>query len=77
MNGFDWQGEGPADSENVERAPPPGASSSKWTLRLSFIGPQGIRSGWSMLIFIVILVVEVLATRIPVNHLLHSVKHSA
>jgi uncharacterized protein len=75
MNGFDRQGEGTAVSENIERAPAPGASSSKWTLRSSFIGPQGIRSGWSMLIFIVILVVEVLATRVPVHHLLHSMKH--
>ena len=75
MNGFDRQGEATADSGNIERAPALGASSSKWTLRSSFIGPQGIRSGWSMLIFVVILVVEVLATRVPVNHLLHSMKH--
>jgi uncharacterized protein len=76
MNGFDRQGGGTADSENIERAPAPGASSSRWTLRSSFIGPQGIRSGWSMLIFIVILLVEVLATRVPVNHVLHSMKHN-
>jgi membrane protease YdiL (CAAX protease family) len=63
-------------SENIERAPAPRASSSKWTLRSSFIGPQGIRSGWSMLIFVVILAVEVLATRIPVNRLLHALKHN-
>jgi uncharacterized protein len=75
MNGFDRQGEGTEDSANIERAPAPGASSSKWTLRSSFIGPQGIRSGWGMLIFIVILLVEVLATRVPVNHVLHSMKH--
>jgi membrane protease YdiL (CAAX protease family) len=76
MNSFDKQGEGAADSENIEREPVPGASSSKWTVRASFIGPQGIRSGWSMLIFIVILMVGVLATRVPVNHLLHSMKHN-
>ncbi|MGB7599665.1 MAG: CPBP family intramembrane glutamic endopeptidase [Candidatus Sulfotelmatobacter sp.] len=66
--------EGSADSQNVERTLAPRVSSSKWTLRSSFIGPQGIRSGWSMLIFIVILMVEVLVTRVPVNHLLHSMK---
>jgi hypothetical protein len=74
MNAFDEQGEGTADSENTERAPAPGASSSKWTLLSSFIGPQGIRSGWSMLIFTMIVAVEVLVTRIPVNLLLHSMK---
>lgn len=46
-------------------------------LRSSFVGPQGIRSGWSMLIFIVIVVVEVLATRVPVNRPLHSMKHNS
>ena len=76
MNGFDRQGEGAADSENIEREPAPGASSRKWTVRSSFIGPQGIRSGWSMLIFIAILMVGVLATRAPVNHLLYSMKHN-
>jgi len=76
MNGFSRQGGGTADSQNIERAPVPGASSSEWNLRSSFIGPQGIRSGWSVLIFIMILVVEVLATRVPVNRLLHSMKHN-
>jgi len=76
MNGFDRQREGSAESGNIELAPVPGTSSSEWTWRSSFVGPQGIRSGWSMLIFIVILVVEVLATRVPVNHLLHSMKHN-
>ncbi len=42
----------------------------KWTLRTSFIGPQGIRSGWSMLIFLAIVIAELLVTRVPVNHLL-------
>ena len=76
MKSLDRQEESSADSQNIERAPAPGASSSEWTLRSSFVGPQGIRSGWSMLIFIVILVVEVLATRVPVNRLLHSMKHN-
>ncbi len=76
MKSLDRQEEGSADSQNIEPAPAPRASSSEWTLRSSFIGPQGIRSGWSMLIFIVILVVEVLATRVPVNRLLHSMKHN-
>lgn len=76
MNGFGKQEEGAANLENIDRAPASGASSSKRTLRSSFVGPQGIRSGWSMLIFIVILVVEILATRVPVNHLLHSMKHN-
>jgi hypothetical protein len=74
MNGFDRRREGSAESGNIDLAPAPGASSSEWTLRCSFVGPQGIRPGWSMLIFIVIPVVEVLATRVPVNHLLHSMK---
>jgi membrane protease YdiL (CAAX protease family) len=76
MNGFDRQGDGTLDSEDIARESPPGSSSSKWTLRSSFVGPQGIRSGWSMLIFAMILVVEVLITRVPVNHLLHSMKHN-
>ena len=76
MKSLDRQEEGSADSQNIEQAPAPGASSSEWTLRSSFVGPQGIRSGWSMLIFIVILVVEVFATRVPVNSLLHSMKHN-
>ncbi len=76
MNGFDRQREGIADAENIERAAAPGASSSKWTLRSFFVGSQGIRSGWSMMIFIMIVVVEVLATRVPVNHLLHYMKHN-
>ena len=76
MNGFDRRREGSAESGNIELAPAPGASSSEWTWRSSFVGPQGIRSGWSMLIFIVILVVEVLATLVPVNHLLHLMKHN-
>ena len=74
MKSLDRQEEGSADSQNIERAPAPGASSSEWTLRSSFVGPQGIRSGWSMLIFIVILIVEILATRVPVNHLLQALK---
>ncbi len=76
MNGFDRQGDGTLDSEDIEREPASGSSSIKWTLRSSFVGPQGIRSGWSMLIFIMTLVVEVLVTRVPVNHLLHSMKHN-
>ena len=60
MNGFERQGEGIADSENIERESALGSSSSKWTVRSSFIGPQGIRSGWSILIFIVILMIGVL-----------------
>jgi uncharacterized protein len=78
MNGLDRRGDGTLDSEDedIERAPVPGSSSSKWTFRSSFVGPQGIRSGWSMLIFAMILVVEVLITRIPVNHLLHSMKNT-
>jgi membrane protease YdiL (CAAX protease family) len=76
MNGFDTQREAIADSENIDRESAPRSSSSKWTLRSSFIGPQGIRSGWSMLIFTMILVVEILATRIPVNSLLHFMKHN-
>jgi membrane protease YdiL (CAAX protease family) len=61
---------------DIEIEPARGASSRKWTLRSSFIGPHGIRSGWSMLIFIAILMAEVLVTRVPVNHLLHSMKHN-
>jgi hypothetical protein len=44
------------------------------TLRAMFIGPQGIRSGWSMLIFLAILMAPVLVTRVPVNHLLRYMK---
>src|SRR5579863_886694 len=72
MNALHQQGEATADLENMK--PGPGASPGQWTWRSYFIGPQGIRSGWSMLIFIVILIVEILATRVPVNHLLHALK---
>lgn len=76
MSSINSQGEGIADSENIEREPALGASSSQWNLRSFFVGPQGIRSGWSMMIFIAILMVEVLATRVPVNRLLHLMKHT-
>jgi membrane protease YdiL (CAAX protease family) len=76
VNGFDSQGEGTADSENIEKKPALGESSSQWTLRSFLVGPQRIRSGWSMLIFIAILMVEVLAPRIPVNRLLYLMKHT-
>ena len=42
------------------------------SLRSIFVGAQGIRSGWSMLIFLAIVVAEILVTRVPVNHLLRS-----
>jgi len=74
MRSLDRQEEGTVDSQNIERAPAPRVSSSKWTLHSSFIGPQGMRSGWSMLIFIGILMAEVLLTRMPVNLLLHFMK---
>ncbi len=48
-----------------------GSPTRKWTRRTVFIGMQGIRSGWSMLIFLAILIVQILVTRGPVNHLLH------
>lgn len=74
MKGFDRRGDGTLDSKDIERKSAPGWSSRKWTLRSSFVGPQGIRSGWSMLIFTMILLVELLVTRVPVNLLLHSMK---
>ena len=76
MKGFDNRVDGTLDSKDIEREPAPGSSSSKWTLRSSFVGPRGIRSGWSMLIFTMILAVEILVTRVPVNHLLYSLKHN-
>jgi hypothetical protein len=42
MNGFDRRREGSAESGNVELAPAPGASSSKWTLRWSFVGTSTV-----------------------------------
>jgi hypothetical protein len=75
MNGFDRRGARTADSENIERAPASATSSSKWILRSSFIGPQGIRSGWSTLIFLAIVMALVLLTRVPMNKLLHYMKH--
>ena len=47
----------------------------KWNLRSGFVGTQGIRSGWSTLIFLAIIIAEVLLTRVPVNYLLHYMKH--
>jgi hypothetical protein len=40
--------------------------------RAWFIGAQGIRAGWSMLIFVAIVAAQILLTRVPVNRLLHS-----
>ncbi len=51
------------------------SATKKWTVRSSFIGSHGIRSGWSMMIFLAILIVQILVTRVPVNHLLHYMKH--
>jgi uncharacterized protein len=55
--------------------PGDGSRKREWTLRASFIGTNGLRSGWSVLIFVAILTAQVLLTRIPVNHLLHYMKH--
>ena len=49
----------------------------KSVLRTAFVGSQGIRSGWSMLIFLAIVMAQVLLTRVPVNHLLHYMKDKA
>ena len=46
-----------------------------WNLRTGFVGGQGIRAGWSILIFLAIIIAEVLLTRVPVNYLLHYMKH--
>src|SRR5271157_943349 len=51
------------------------SATKKWTVRSSFIGSHGIRSGWSMMIFLAILIVQILVTRVPVNHLLHYMKN--
>ncbi len=51
------------------------SATKKWTVRSSFIGPHGIRSGWSMMIFLAILIFQVVLTRVPVNHLLRYMKH--
>jgi hypothetical protein len=48
-----------------------------WNLRTGFVGTQGIRSGWSALIFLAIIIAEVLLTRVPVNYLLHYMKAQA
>ena len=55
--------------EIIEREP----SMRKWAPRGVFVSAQGIRAGWSMLIFLAILIAEVLLTRVPVNRLLHSI----
>jgi uncharacterized protein len=51
------------------------SATKKWTVRSSFIGPHGMRSGWSMMMFLAIFIFQVLVTRVPVNHLLHYMKH--
>jgi CAAX protease family protein len=53
----------------------PESPKRKLTLRTGFVGAQGIRSGWSMLIFLAIILAQVLLTRVPVNHLLHYMNH--
>lgn len=53
-------------SKPAREAPTP-----KGTLRAWFVGPQGIRAGWSMLIFLALVIALFLATRVPVNYLLH------
>src|SRR5579872_2645650 len=55
--------------EIIEREP----SMRKWAPRGVFVSAQAIRAGWSMLIFLAILIAEVLLTRVPVNRLLHSI----
>ena len=55
----------------TEREPGQQSPARSRALRALFIGPQGIRSGWSMLIFLAILMAQILVTRVPVNHLLH------
>lgn len=62
---FELEGKGMTSSGRE-----PGAQ--KWTLRTIFVGAQGIRSGWSMLIFLAIAIAEIFLTRVPVNRLLHS-----
>jgi membrane protease YdiL (CAAX protease family) len=57
--------------------PEPGSGTREWPLRAWFIGAQGIRSGWSMLIFLAIVIGQVLVTRVPVNHLLHYMQSKA
>jgi membrane protease YdiL (CAAX protease family) len=54
----------------------PETSPRKRTVRTAFIGTQGIRSGWSMLIFLGVVMAQILLTRVPVNHLLHYMNHT-
>jgi uncharacterized protein len=61
-------------STNMEIESEQESPKRKWSLRLGFVGAQGIRSGWSMLIFLAIIIAQLLLTRVPVNHLLHYMK---
>ena len=61
-------------STNTKTELEPESPKPKWTLRTIFVGTQGIRSGWSMLIFLAIVIAQLLLTRVPVNHLLHYMK---
>jgi len=63
------------NSSNIERESQLGSPKGGWTLRTVFVRSQGIRSGWSMLIFLAIVMAQVLITRVPVNHLLHYMKY--
>jgi uncharacterized protein len=54
----------------------PETPTRKQSVRTAFIGPQGIRSGWSMLIFLGIVMALVLLSRVPVNRLLHYMNHA-
>jgi membrane protease YdiL (CAAX protease family) len=62
-------------STNVEIESDRGSPKRNWNLRTGFVGTQGIRSGWSTLIFLAIIIAQVLLTRVPVNYLLHYMKH--
>jgi len=62
-------------STNMEIESEQESPKRKWSLRTGFVGAQEIRSGWSMLIFLAIIIAQFLLTRVPVNHLLHYMKH--
>jgi membrane protease YdiL (CAAX protease family) len=51
-------------------------SAAQSPLRAVFVGAEGIRSGWSVLLFVAIMVVQAMVTRIPVDRLLHHLNHT-
>ncbi|HEX4155577.1 MAG TPA: type II CAAX endopeptidase family protein [Acidobacteriaceae bacterium] len=57
-----------ANDQEVAQSAPSGERS----LRTMFMNAEGLRPGWAALLFVLIVVAQAVATRAPVNHVLHA-----